>query len=68
MDEIRTLAEKVHRTPVTVFRWLKRTRRIGLDDAVLLEKVTGIPRLAWLYPDEFHNPMIEKHKKATNGE
>jgi hypothetical protein len=65
MDEIKKLAISVGRHPVTVFRWLKRTRRVGLEDAVLLEKATGIPRLAWLYPDEFHNPMIEKYQKAS---
>ena len=62
IDEIKSLAAKVNRTPVTVFRWLNRTRHIGLNDAATLEKITGIHRLAWLYPDEFHNPMIERYK------
>ncbi len=65
MDEIKKLAITVGRHPVTVYRWLNRTRRVGLHDAVLLEKATGIPRLAWLYPDEFHNPMIHGHEKAS---
>ena len=65
MNEIKELAEKVGRHPTTVFRWIKQTRQVGLRDAILLEKETGIPRLAWLYPEEYRNPMIEKYKKVS---
>jgi len=30
--------------------------------ANLLEKATGIERLAWLYPDEYENPYINKEQ------
>ncbi len=30
--------------------------------AVLLEKETGIDRRAWLYPDEFKNPLLSRAK------
>ena len=31
-------------------------RRPSPNLAILLEKVSGINRLAWIYPDEFFNP------------
>jgi DNA-binding transcriptional regulator YdaS (Cro superfamily) len=63
--DIKKLAEKVGRHPTTVFRWLNRTRRISPEDAALLEKATGIPRLSWLYPDEFNNPMMRGDDKRS---
>lgn len=34
--------------------------------AVLLEEATGIDRVAWLYPDQHSNPMIEKSRASNN--
>jgi len=35
-------------------------RRPGPEVAAGLEKLTGVPRLCWLYPDEYPNPMIKQ--------
>jgi DNA-binding transcriptional regulator YdaS (Cro superfamily) len=63
--EIKKLAGKVGRHPTTVFRWLNRTRKISPEDARLLEKATGIPRLSWLYPDEYNNPMMRRDNERS---
>lgn len=42
----------------TVYRWRMRIRGISPRVAAQLEAVTGIPRLAWLYPDEIANPYM----------
>lgn len=34
-------------------------KKPGLEMAKRLEKATGVPRLAWLYPDEFDNPYVQ---------
>jgi len=54
------LAVKVGRHPTTVFRWLRGTLKVQPEDAKKLEVITGIGRLSWLYPDEFHNPYIPR--------
>ena len=40
---------------------LSGKRRPGADLAKRLEKLTGIPRMCWLYPDEYPNPMIKRN-------
>lgn len=40
---------------------LCRKRRPSADLAIILEQITGIDRRAWLWPDEFPNPMIKKN-------
>ena len=37
---------------------LSRKRRPSPEVAVSLEKLTGIERRAWLWPDEFQNDLI----------
>ena len=51
---------------------LARERRPSPELAATLEKFTGIERRAWLWPDEFHNQMIEdtshdSYPKGQNG-
>ncbi len=41
---------------------LSRDRRASPEVAARLERVTGIDRRSWLWPDEFHNPLL--HKKS----
>ena len=62
--EIRQLANKVHRHPSTVFRWLKGSLNISSRDAVALERATGIDRRAWLWPEEFENPYFPQPVSA----
>jgi transcriptional regulator with XRE-family HTH domain len=43
-------------------------RRPSPQLAAVLEKVTGIDRLAWLYPDEHENPYVTiPNQEASNG-
>lgn len=65
LREIRELAEKIHRHPTTVFRWLNRTRSISAEDAKLLETATGIDRRAWMWPDEYENPHMGKRSVSA---
>lgn len=53
------LAKKMKVNQSTAFRWLKRIRTPSAADAERLEQVTGIDRRAWLWPDEYPNPMME---------
>jgi hypothetical protein len=48
-----------------VTKILRRERRPSPSLARELEQVTGISRLAWLYPDEFHNPMIDLYQRRN---
>jgi len=47
----------------TIVKILRRKRRPSPELAKNLEKVTNIPRLAWLYPDEYYNPLIAQYSK-----
>lgn len=60
MAEITRIADMIKRHPTTVFRWLNRTRKISPEDATALQEATGVDRMAWLYPDEFKNPYMDK--------
>jgi transcriptional regulator with XRE-family HTH domain len=44
----------------TVFRWLNGSRRPTPENAKRLEKIIGVPVLAWLYPNEYKNPFFKK--------
>lgn len=59
------LAEKVNASKPFIFRVLTGQRSPSPKMAARLEKATGIPRLAWLYPDEFENPMIRKPNQCS---
>jgi hypothetical protein len=45
---------------------LCRKRRPSADLAIILEQITGIDRRAWLWPDEFPNPMLRKNGNGTS--
>jgi transcriptional regulator with XRE-family HTH domain len=52
---------------------LRGDRRPSPELAKALEKATGIPRLCWLYPEEFPNPYLKntsskKNKRGQNGQ
>ena len=59
------LAKKLGTSKQYLSAILTGRTRVGADMAKKLEKATGIPRLSWIYPSEYHNPMI---KLADNGE
>jgi len=46
--------------PSTSFRWLNRSRRPSPEMALKLEKLTGVPVNAWLFPNEYYNPYFSK--------
>jgi len=51
----------------TIAKILRGDRRPSPELAKKLEQVTGVSRLAWLYPDEFYNPYIKpKSNKQQN--
>lgn len=60
------LAEKIGYSAAYISEVIRGIRRPSVKAAVLLEKATDIDRRAWLYPEEFHNPLIEP-AKASNG-
>jgi transcriptional regulator with XRE-family HTH domain len=64
--QITEMARKVGIT--TQFMWsiTKGLRKPSATVAEKLEKATGIDRRAWLYPDEFHNPMISRAEASTS--
>lgn len=59
--KLNELAAKIGRNPSTISRWFSGSRRISATDAAELECATGIDRRAWLWPDEFPNPMLKKN-------
>lgn len=65
---IKELAFITNKNQSTIYRWLSRERNVSLEDAKLLEEVTGLRRLAWLYPDEFHNPYFVNRKTGGKGD
>jgi len=60
------LARKINVTPACISAIFRRERRPSAELAIQLEKATGIDRRAWLYPDEFHNPMISRAEASTS--
>jgi len=47
------IAEKVGISPTHISDIIHGRKRPSPDLALKLEKVTGVSRLAWLYPDEY---------------
>jgi len=41
---------------------LNRRRRPSPELAAQLERITGIDRRAWLWPDEFENPLLTRKR------
>jgi len=50
----------------TYINFLRKGKKVpSAEAAKKLEDVTGIPRLAWLYPHEFKNPLLRRTESAT---
>ncbi len=54
----REIARKTGLTRQHIDFIMTRKRQPSPKLAAELEKITGISRCAWLYPDEYPNPMI----------
>ena len=64
-EQIR-IARKANCTAAAVCDILKGRRRPSPRLAKRLEAATGIPRHAWLWPDEFKNPYLQDQKKKES--
>jgi transcriptional regulator with XRE-family HTH domain len=62
---IKTIAQQTGLSPQFICDIKKGRRRPSAANAAKLETVTGINRLAWLYPDEYVNPYITRPREAT---
>jgi plasmid maintenance system antidote protein VapI len=60
------LAKQINVTPACISSIFRGERRPSAELAILLEKATGIDRRAWLYPNEFPNPMIRRAESSTS--
>ena len=45
---------------------LRRNRRPSPELAVRLERETGVDRCAWIWPDEYQNPLIIRESDNAN--
>jgi transcriptional regulator with XRE-family HTH domain len=54
------LARSVGCSVSTINDYLNRKKTPSPKMAKVLEEATGIDRRAWVWPDEFKNPMIEE--------
>ena len=60
------IAREAKCTAAAVCDILKGRRRPSSRLAKRLEEVTGIPRYAWLWPEEFKNPYLPGTKKKKS--
>ena len=61
------IAKAINISRQAIHNIIKGRRRPSPELAKKLEQVTGVSRLAWLYPDEFYNPYIKpKSNKQQN--
>ncbi len=65
--KIKDLAKSLGRHQSTISRWFNGTRNISKNDAAELERLTGIDRRAWLWPDEFPNPLLDEDSNESTG-
>lgn len=61
-DSDRQAAETLGVHPVVLSQWMSGTRRPDLDNAVLIEHVTGISVESWLL-----NEMIQNDEESVSG-
>jgi hypothetical protein len=61
IETVKKLAKETGKPYPTILRFLNGTRRPSPELAATLEKVSGVPRLSWLYPNEFINPLKIKN-------
>jgi hypothetical protein len=64
MNDIKLLSVETGKSANYIKFILNGTRRPGPALAAKLEKLTGVPRMSWLYPDEYPNPLIKKNSNA----
>jgi transcriptional regulator with XRE-family HTH domain len=64
--EITRIARKVGITTTYMALIIKGKKLPSAAVAEKLEKATDVDRRAWLYPDEFHNPMISRAEASTS--
>jgi transcriptional regulator with XRE-family HTH domain len=60
------IAKKANCTGAAICDILKGRRKPSARLAKRLEEATGVPRHAWLWPDEYKNPYLtdQKNKKS----
>ena len=58
------IAKLVSVSKQTIHNIIKGRRRPSSSLAKKLEQVTGVSRLAWLYPDEFENPYYQQKENC----
>jgi transcriptional regulator with XRE-family HTH domain len=54
------LARRMGMSRQAVHEILSRKRTPGYKLSVKLEQATGVPRLSWMDPDTYPNPLIKK--------
>jgi transcriptional regulator with XRE-family HTH domain len=64
LDSVSEIARRLRVSRQAINAYFQGHLTPGPRMAKKLEAVTGIPRLSWMYPDEYHNPLI---KKAPDG-
>lgn len=65
MIDVEELAKSLNKTKRHIYYIMAGRRTASLEFAKELEKVTGVPRLSWLYPDEYHNPYVKKKEHTA---
>ncbi len=66
--EQKKIAQSVGVTSSQIGYVLRGKSRPSPELAARLEQVTGISRLAWLYPDEYPNPLINQKRSHEKNE
>jgi transcriptional regulator with XRE-family HTH domain len=67
--KIKEVARRLDVDPSHICRIFSNKSRPGPELARKLEEVTGVKRLAWLYPDEYPNPFImQNNHKLRNSQ
>jgi plasmid maintenance system antidote protein VapI len=60
----RQIAERIGASRPFISRILNGTRSPSADMAVKLEEATGIDRRAWMWPEDYQNPLIKTTKSS----
>ena len=54
---VKEMVKKIHlKTEAHIYALESGKRNITAKTAKHLEKLSGVPRVVWLYPDEYENP------------
>lgn len=57
------IAEKMGKSIPTIYRWINRTCPMSAEDALRMEDITGVKAAAWIFPEKYNNPYINKVNK-----